>query len=145
MKSLVIYDSNFGNTKTIATVIAETVQGDACSVNDITKDMLANLNLIIVGSPINAWNPTARIKTFLKELAPDQLKHMKAAAFDTRIDILISGNAAKKIARLLEEKGASIITEPKAFFVKDKEGPLENGEVLHAREWAQEIVRKYKS
>jgi flavodoxin len=142
MKAVVIYDSNFGNTKILAESIAKQIGAQIHSVNDITQNDLIGLDLLIVGSPINAWHPTAKITGFLSSLNPSSLSKVKAAAFDTRIKIFISGNAAKKISRRLQEKGATIITEPRGFYVKDKEGPLSDGEIENAKQWAKDIIQK---
>lgn len=40
MKLLVVYDSQFGNTRKIAEVIAETIRGKAVKVSDFKKEML---------------------------------------------------------------------------------------------------------
>lgn len=139
MKSLVIYDSNFGNTKQNAEVIAETLGGRAVSVNDFKEDDLVGIDLLVVGSPINAWRATPKVQTFLSNLKNSQLKRVSAAAFDTRIKIFFSGNAAKRIARSLTEAGAELITPSLAFYVKDKEGPLVNGEIAKAKCWARHL------
>ena len=139
MKSLIIYDSNFGNTKQIAEIIAETLSGRAVSVNDFKEDDLAGIDLLVVGSPINAWRATPKVQTFLLNLKNSQLKRVSAAAFDTRIKIFFSGNAAKRIARSLTEAGAELITPPLAFYVKEKEGPLVNGEIAKAKSWARHL------
>jgi flavodoxin len=141
MKSLVVYDSNFGNTKTVAQVIALELGATTCSVNDLKPDSLSGVQLLIVGSPINAWNPTKKIKQFLDSLTPGALSNIKAAAFDTRIKILISGNAAKKISRALSAKGATIMADPLGFYVKDNEGPLAEGELERAKNWSQKLTK----
>jgi len=142
MKSLVIYDSNFGNTKIIADAVAKTIQGESISVKEITIESLKGIGLLIVGSPINAWRPTARIKEFLNSIGSGKLSDIKAAAFDTRVKIFISGNAAKKISKALIDKGATIIAEPRGFYVKDNEGPLLDGEIANAEKWANDIFQK---
>lgn len=142
MRSLVVYDSNYGNTKSIAIAIAETLMCEAVSVTELRSDALIDIDLIILGSPINGWQPTLKMKTFLKSLS--QLGNIKAAAFDTRMDVFYRGNAAKKISKALENAGAFIIAEPKGFFVKDKEGPLLDGELKNAQEWAKQILLKVK-
>ncbi len=139
MKSLVIYDSNFGNTKQIAEVIAETLGGRAVSVNDVKENDLVGIDLLVVGSPINAWRATPKVQAFLSNLKNSQLKRVSAAAFDTRIKIFFSGNAAKRIARSLTEAGAELITPPLAFYVKEKEGPLVHGEIAKAKSWARHL------
>ncbi len=76
---------------------------------------------------------------FLESLSKDQLKGIKAAAFDTRVKLFIHGDAAKKIAKALEDAGAEIVAEPQAFFVKGKEGPLLDGEIERASQWAKSL------
>lgn len=145
MKSLVIYDSNFGNTQKIAEEIAHKLTAICIPVTQFQPLMLNEVELIIVGSPINAWRPTERIRTFLNELVPGSLKGIKAAAFDTRIKIFMSGNAAKKIASVLKRKGATIIAAPEGYYVKDNPGPLLDGELERAGKWAEEILTKFNS
>ena len=71
----------------------------------------------------------------------DRLKGIKAATFDTRVKIFIHGDAAKKISQKLKEAGAEIITEPLAFYVRGKEGPLFEGEKEKAMEWAGTLFK----
>lgn len=140
MRTLVIYDSHFGNTQRVAETVAGTMNAAAIPVQAITPAMLEEAGFLVVGSPINAWNPTPAIMHFLKNMEPGRLKNKKAAAFDTRIKIFISGNAAKKIARLLQNAGAALVAPPQPFYVKDKEGPLADGELEKAQEWARQLL-----
>lgn len=142
MKTVVLFDSNFGNTKLIADAVAQELQGESISVNDVKENTLRGIDLLVVGSPINAWRPTPKIKKLLSELGEGDLSNVKAAAFDTRVKIWISGNAAKKISRLLESKGATIIAEPQGFYVKENEGPLIEGEIENAKIWARRMKVK---
>lgn len=139
MKSIVLFDSNFGNTQKIAEVIAGVIGGKALSIKDFETKELEGTDLLIVGSPINAWRPSAGIKTFLSNLKPSQLKKISVAAFDTRIKNFFSGNAAKRIAKALTGAGGELITPPLAFYVKGTEGPLLNGEIEKAESWAQHL------
>ena len=144
MKTLVIFDSNFGNTQKITEAIAKEFETQALPVSKVSIDELVGLNLVIVGSPINAWRPSERMGKFLASLNKGQLKGIKAAAFDTRVKLFIHGDAAKKIAKALENAGAEVIVEPLAFFVKGKEGPLLDGEIEKASQWAKLIRAKYE-
>lgn len=74
MKSLVIYDSNFGNTKTIAEVIADVLGGKVQSVNNFNVNDLSGIDLLVVGSPINAWRATQKTQYFLSNLKSLNLK-----------------------------------------------------------------------
>ncbi len=140
MKSLVIFDSNFGNTQRIAEAIAEELNTQAVPVSKVSTAELTGLDLVVVGSPINAWRPSEKMGKFLANLSKDQLKGVKAAAFDTRVRLFIHGDAAKKIARSLENAGAKIIAEPQAFFVKGREGPLLDGEIERASQWTKSLL-----
>ncbi len=142
MKTLVVFDSNFGNTQKIAETIAEEFETQAVPVSKVSIDELQGLDLVIVGSPINAWRPSEKMGKFLSNLNKGQLKGIKAAAFDTRVKLFIHGDAAKKISKALENAGAEIIVEPHAFFVKGNEGPLLDGEIEKASEWAKLIRMK---
>jgi len=142
MKTLVIFDSNFGNTKKIAEVIASELDAKAISVSNFDKEELEGVGLLIAGSPINGWRPTEKLSKILNNFSKTQLKGLKAVSFDTRANFFASGNAAKKIAKKLENAGANIIIEPQGFFVKGKEGPLLEGEIEKAKNWAREIKLK---
>ncbi len=145
MKTLVIFDSNFGNTQKIAEAVAKEFETQAVHVSKVSIDELGGFNLIIVGSPINGWRPSEKMGNFLKTLSSGQLKGIKAAAFDTRVKLFIHGDAAKKISKALENAGAKIIIEPQVFFVKGREGPLFDGEIEKASQWAKLIRTKYEN
>lgn len=156
MKYLVIYDSIFGNTEKIARAIAAELsrsgQGAAIRVTDVQADHLGGLDLLLVGSPTRAFQPTPAVKDFLKSLPGSALKDMKAAAFDTRMDVKevnnliltvmagIFGYAAGTISRLLKRKGALVLKPEGDFFVTGSEGPLHDGELERAAQWAAQMA-----
>lgn len=141
MKALVIFDSTFGNTKIIAETIAKELGNDAkaISVPDLNLKELTGMELLVVGSPIIGWKPSEKMGQFLASLTAGQLKGFKAASFDTRVKIFIAGDAAKKISQKLKKEGAEIIVPPQVFFVKGSEGPLLDGMIEKATEWATTI------
>jgi len=159
-KALVVYDSYFGNTERIARAIGDALgrAGDVevLRVGDVRPERLTGLKLLIVGSPTRAFRPTEAIKNFLKSIPRDGLKGVEVAAFDTRITeeeiesavfilrimVNIFGYAAKPIADKLEKKGGRLIAAPEGFFVHGTEGPLIEGELERAAEWAWQILAK---
>jgi flavodoxin len=143
MKALVIFDSNFGNTKKIAETIAEKLGEDTrvLSVSDFSAKKLEGIKLLVVGSPVNAWRPTEKIKRFLEGFSEGQLEGIKAASFDTKMKSFIAGDASKKISRKLKKAGAEIIVEPQSFIVKGSKGPLFEGEIEKAERWAALIEK----
>jgi len=143
MKSMVVYDSNFGNTKMVAEVIALELNTRAILVSNFDNKLLKNIDLLVAGSPIIGWKPSERMGKFLNSLKPGQLKGIKAISFDTRVNLFIHGDATKKISKKMEEAGAKIIAEPNYCFVKGKEGPLVDGEVEKAIKWIKLVKENY--
>jgi len=159
-KALVVYDSYFGNTERIAQSIGDALgraeDVETLRVGNVRPEQLAGLKLFVVGSPTRAFRPTEAIKTFLKSIPRNGLKGVKVAAFDTRITeeeiesavfilrflVNIFGYAAKPIADKLEKKGGKLIAAPEGFFVHGTEGPLKEGELERAAEWAKQIQAK---
>ena len=157
MKALVVYDSKFGNTEHIAQVIGSALgssyEVEVLHVGRIVPDQFEGLGLLIVGSPTQRFNPTEDIKNFLKSLPPRGLKGIKVAAFDTRLTIedieeiailaffvRIFGYAAKPIANGLKRKGGELVLPPEGFYVQGMEGPLVEGELERAEDWARQIL-----
>ena len=142
MKALVIFDSTFGNTEKIAQAIAKELETKAVSVSVIVNNDIKGLDLLVVGSPIIGWKPSEGMEHFLAKLGQDELKGIKAATFDTRVQLFFHGDAMTKIANALRRDGAEIIAESCPFYVKGKEGPLLEGEIAKATEWAKVIKAK---
>lgn len=133
MKSLVVYDSNLGNTKLIAMTIAKALDTKAVSIDE--EFDLKNIDILFVGSPIIGWMPTVKMQKFLNNLKNESLKGIKVVTFDTRIKLFIHGDAMLNMARILEQKGA-IYIDSMPFYVKGKYGSLIEGEVQKAEAWA---------
>lgn len=142
MKAVVLYDSAYGNTKTIAEAVASRLGPGAAAVHvdGFDAGALYPGDLLVVGSPINGWKPTARIIEALADLGRRGLTGVKAAAFDTRVKLFIHGDAARKMTKALTEAGASIVGGPMAFYVTGSEGPLVDGEAERAAAWAAGLV-----
>jgi len=151
-EKLVVYDSFFGNTEKIAQAIGVAL-GDAMvkRVSEVTPQDLADLKILFVGSPTRAFSPSPETKIFLKNLGVNTLCGVKAAAFDTRIPkdqaessflrfmINLFDYADKKIAKALSKAGAELPLENAGFGVKGTEGPLIDGELERAKQWASGI------
>jgi flavodoxin len=148
MKALVVYDSAYGNTKSVAEAIAgslDELRASSVPVSEFKPESLAAGDLLVVGSPINGWRPTPKITALLSALGNGALTGVKAAAFDTRVRMFIHGDAAKKISHALKAGGADIIAEPMPFYVRGSEGPLRNGEIEKAEGWARALLTSLKS
>lgn len=155
MRTLIIYDSYFGNTEKIATEIYKTFEKDTAKIinaKDFKPEFLKSIDLLIVGSPTRAFRPTEAIVNMIKGI--ESLHNVKVTSFDTRVDIekvnskiltffvKMFGYADKPILKLLVKKGGIPVHESMGFYVEDKEGPLTEGELGRARNWTKEIMKK---
>ena len=157
MKAMVVYDSVFGNTEKVAQAIGQalgsTEDVQVVRVSDTKPEQLVGLTSLIVGSPTRQFSPTGATTGFLKSIPKHGLKGVKVAAFDTRFTesaiekvrilaffVKIFGYAAKPIADRLQKKGGELVVPPEGFYVGDTEGPLLEGELERAADWAKQII-----
>lgn len=150
MNTLVVFDSQYGNTEKIAREIGKTMgeygNARALRVNEVTLTALDGIELLIVGSPTQAWNSTFAMKNFFTQFEPAHKNLAFAATFDTRVDKprLITGSAAYAMAKELRRCGITMLLKPKSFLVTGMEGPLAEGELEHATEWARELHAEFQ-
>ena len=112
------------------------------------------LAFLIVGSPTRGFKPTPAITNFLKRLPRNSLAGVRVAAFDTRFSereieasarilpflVGIFGYAAEPISDRLEKRGGERIAPPEGFIVSGTEGPMAEGELDRAADWARQIL-----
>ncbi len=120
MKTLVIYDTNYGNTKKIAKAVASKLGKGTktVSVADLKKKDLKGIDVLVAGCPVIASSPTEKMSRFLTSLKDNELKGIKAASFDTRMKLFFFTDAAKKISKELTRAGAVIIAKTPGFLCK---------------------------
>lgn len=163
MRALIVYESLWGNTEGVARAIAEQLQ-TAMSVDVIDADAaptnVDGFDLVLAGGPTHAfsmsrpstrgnavsqhgapWAPARGIREWLAAL--EHAPHgTRAATFDTRVDRpRLPGSAARAAKQELHSLGFDIVAKQKTFRVHDYAGPLLDGELQRAAEWAKEIVR----
>jgi hypothetical protein len=169
LRIAVIYESIYGNTGAIAGAIADGLRehGDV-TLEPVDDGVSADVDLLVVGAPTHAHGlptrmtrraieaaaeeaekkgqpleggPTPAMRSFLERLT--KVGGTTAACFDTRFDKspLLTGSAAKTIAKKLERLGYELVGPPESFFVTDSEGPLKEGELERARAWGASLVR----
>jgi flavodoxin len=157
MKALVAYDSAYGNTEQVAQAIGAALgsQGDVAvvRVGDVQPAQLEGLSLLVVGSPTQKFSPTGPTNNLIKRIPRSGLQGVKVAAFDTRFPpseldririlaffVRLFGYAAEPIAEKLEKKGGELAIPPEGFYVSGTEGPLLEGELERAADWANQIL-----
>ncbi|MFA6392261.1 MAG: flavodoxin family protein [Patescibacteria group bacterium] len=151
MKTLIIFDSTFGNTEKIARAIGEGVGANVVNAKDAGNTDWNSIDLLIVGSPTLGGRPTKPVQDFLNTILADGLKGKGVASFDTRLEEAVQGfglklvlktfkYSAEKIGKILSGKGGNLKATA-GFYVLGKEGPLKEGEIERAKEWGKSLVQ----
>lgn len=156
MKALVVYESFFGNTEKIARAIAGGLAAHyevtVLRAGEVKAEQLKGFDLVAVGSPTRGFRPAEGTQALLKSLSAGTLQGVKAAAFDTRMDVKevrnvlltflesIFGYAAEPIGRALTKAGATLVLPAEGFIVTKSEGPLRAGEIDRAAGWGEKLA-----
>jgi NAD(P)H-dependent FMN reductase len=129
----------------IAHAIADTLRAHggvhtlACDPGGLPD--LAGIDLLVIGGPTHRHGLSPIVEALLDALPESAIRGRAVAAFDTRYHMskLLSGSAASKIAKRLRQLGGVLVVPPESFFVMEREGPLENGEIDRAARWAETL------
>jgi flavodoxin I len=146
MKTLVVYDSVYGNTEIIARAIGDAIPGEVqvLRVGQVAVGDLETVDLLVIGSPTHGSLPTEAAQGLVEKIGPPARDGARVATFDTRLTWWFLerwGFAAPQMADTLREKGWKLAGEPGGFFVKGlKKGPLKRGEADRAAAWARGLV-----
>jgi flavodoxin len=149
MKTLVIHYSKFGNTQKVAEAMAAALEtkGNAqvVSLDALSPADYQGADLVIMGSPTHRMNLPEDVRVKLHTLPRKSLCDKKMAAFDTSYKM--SGwlnllTASKKLSRKLKKLGAKRVVPPETFHVMESKGPLYDGEIERAQEWARLVGEK---
>jgi flavorubredoxin len=150
MKALIVYDtvSPKKMTAEVAQAISEVlkekgIETDSFFFKDVDKATVKNYDCVIAGSPTMYFRASSGIGQFLGSYSGKEFSGKRAAAFDTQLQLRISGNAAKGIERKLKNLGFEIIMPPLVAYVEGKmnEMQLKEGELEKARNWAREVAK----
>jgi menaquinone-dependent protoporphyrinogen IX oxidase len=155
MKGIVIYDTSHGNTKKIAETITETlkvseIDVDLFDVKEVKKLSTNNYNFIVVGSPTKFGTMSFAIKFFLGKVKSEEWIDKPFAAFDTENPENVEQSriqnkewsAAEKIATKLKEKKMKQLLPVLKALVLGQKGPLVEGEIDRAKNYAKELATK---
>jgi len=143
MKTLVVYDSVYGNTEIVARAIADAIPGEVqvLRVAHVKAGELETADLLIIGSPTHGSLPSEAAQGLMARIGSPAREGARAATFDTRLTwgfLRRYGFAADRMAETLKDKGWALVGEPGGFFVRGlKKGPLKRGEVDRATAWAK--------
>jgi menaquinone-dependent protoporphyrinogen IX oxidase len=152
VKGMVVYNTSYGNTKTIAVTIAETLkesgmQVDVFYVKDVKKLSGMNYDFLVLGSPTKWGTMSFTVKGFLGKVKSKDWMNKPFAAFDTENPENIErkeGSAAEKIAEKLREKQMRQLVPVLKAVVLGWKGPLQEGEIDRTKEYAGELAVELK-
>jgi len=162
---LVVSESMFGNTETVAAAIAEGLADegcvvDRCDVNEAPATLPADLDLLVVGAPTHAFSlswPASRAKAAETGGRADRTtigvrewlatvavpEPTRLAVFDTRARAVrwLPWGAASAARRLARAKRLVAASRPESFMVTGTAGPLQAGEQARAEQWGHALAR----
>ena len=164
MRALVVYESMWGNTEQVAQAIAaglrESMEVESVEVEQAPADPGPEVGLIVAGGPTHAFSmsrtstradalqrgadhgrSTFGLREWLDGLPTGQ-HPQRIATFDTRVAKMrhLPGSAAKAAAKVAHRHGFERAENVESFYVDDMEGPLLEGELTRATEWARQIA-----
>lgn len=169
MKTVIVYESMFGNTHLIAEHLADAARRhgevNLVPVSHARSDIIAGADLVIVGGPTHihgmSWSATRHtaiadankhddldpnaegpgLRDWFRRV--DDVRFVPAAAFDTRLDgnPSATGRASKGISRRLRLHDFHEIAEPESFLL-DKDNELVPGEAERAQKWADSLYAR---
>lgn len=163
MRALVVYESMFGNTRTIAEEVARGLAAhltvDLLQVGTAPPELPDDVTLLVVGGPTHAFGMTrAATRESARQQADGPLvspgtgirewlsalrvtRPVAAAAFDTKVRVAyMPGSAAKGAHKALRRHGLRVAAPPMSFYVTGTKGPLEATEASRAREWGESLA-----
>jgi flavodoxin len=139
VKTLVVYDSLYGNTAKLAGAIgAAAGESRVLRVGEAKPSELSSFALVVIGAPTQGGRATEAMRAFLERVPA--LDGTRVAVFDTRLRarwVKVFGYAAGRIAEKVKSLGATLVAEPEGFIVEGKKGPLVEGELERAAAWVR--------
>ena len=168
LTALVVHESMFHNTATIAEAIATSLVEEGMAVTcvdvaDAPPLESVETDLLVLGAPTHALSlsrpstgedavrqgaPAEQARTGVREwlaAAPAHLTNAGLAAmFDTRVTKVrkLPKAAGTRGGHLLKRLGFTLVRRPEPFLVDDTRGPLVEGEVQRATEWGRALARE---
>ncbi len=169
MKSaLVVFETVFGDNRTIARAVAEGLSGwmpvVVLEAREAPERIGPEVGLLVVGGPTHQFgmprpesrqeavrsmggahptSPALGLREWLSALQRGD--GMPAAAFDTRVThpafLRLVDHAAREEEKLLRYHGFDVVVPAEHFWVVDAAGPLKEGEADRAAEWGRTLAK----
>lgn len=157
MKGVIAFDSYYGNTRAVAESMKGAVERaghQAVLLNLRTsREIPSQGDFLMVGSPTRFGKMTRPSKRLVRKLDAKAWASKPVAVFDTYSPYRgddpkkkessvkwVEPGAAGLLASLAEKKGLRVRSPPLRCSVKDMKGPLDEGELDKAREYARQFA-----
>jgi len=168
-RALVVYESLFGDARTIAQAVADGLStllpAEAVAAGEAPAELGDDVGLLVVGGPnhgLGMPRPATRegaVKQYGADITDTDsglhewleavhtpAKGLSAAAFDTRSGghklLTKMDHAARSEEKLLGKLGATFLAPAEHFYVQDTKGPLVEGEESRARGWGRSLAER---
>jgi flavodoxin len=152
LKVLVLYDTGSvnRNTEKVAKAMSEVLKEkgfdvDCLYVKDADSASVKNYDFVLAGSPTQWHRATGPIMQFLDRFARGEFSGKLAAAFDTQLQVRLSGNAANGIEKKLRKLGFKMVVPSLVTYVEGREIHLKEGELEKAKKYAEDLANKLRS
>jgi flavodoxin len=151
LKILIVYDTGSvnKNTERVAKALSDVLREkgfdvDCLYVKDVDATSVKNYDCVLAGSPTQWHKSTGPIMQFLDRFGKDEFSGKLAAAFDTQLQVPLSGNAAKGIEKKLEKVGFKVVMPPLVTYVEGKDIHLKEGELEKAKKYAEDLANNLR-
>jgi NAD(P)H dehydrogenase (quinone) len=147
-KTIIVYESLYGNTKKVADAICEginTVDGVNCVVKktgEIHTDDLCDYDAILFGCPNHNQDPALNLLKFIDRASIVHLKAKVGAAFDTYTGGNKDVAVTKLVARISEKLPGIDIVSTLSAKVTGRKGPLADGEETKALDFGLQLAKR---
>jgi flavorubredoxin len=148
MKVFILYDSKYGNTKTVAENILESlkqvedIEVDINYIKDIDPHSVISYDALILGAPNHMASPSRAMKSFVDKLAKLNVKAKSLAVFGTYSGrIRLTDRAVKKMEKIVEKAmpNLKLLSPSLSIRVKGVTGPVADGELPKCQEFGRRI------
>jgi hypothetical protein len=143
MKPLVVFESTDDGSAEVARIVADCLSAPLLTAADARPRDLEIADLLVLGGPTHRRGAGPALRTLLEAVPAGWLAGVRTATFDTRPrrPRLLTGSAARSLARTARAKGAVIVVRPRSFFVAGQHGPLLDGQPDAAADWAAAVAQ----
>jgi hypothetical protein len=162
--ALVVFESMFGNTRTVAEAVADGLRTRMevvlADVDEAPETLAPDVDLVVVGGPTHAFGMSRQstradagrqgadrqaaagigLREWIERVVAGGARP-PVAAFGTKVRRpKLPGSAARAALHRLRRAGFRPVARAADFFVEGTPGPLTDGETARARAWGERLA-----